>query len=260
MATSSSGRSVATIERAADVLFLFAKAQGTLGVTDIAQELDISKAVVHRIVTSLGEHNLVVADPVTRRYSLGHGVLQLAAGYLDNLDVRAMALEAMKSLSAVTNETATLSVRHGDKRVYVDQVTPSREVKMTVQVASAFPLHAGASSKAFLAWMSPEEVDAYLGDNALDALTDETIVSEAKLRKELTAIRKQGYAVSLGERQAGAGSVAAPILDNHNQPVAVISVCGPVERFRDEVASSGAALVEATRDLSGRLGAQPEAS
>jgi DNA-binding IclR family transcriptional regulator len=131
---------------------------------------------------------------------------------------------------------------------------------MTVQVASSFPLHAGASSKAFLAWMAPEEVDAYLVDNALDALTDATIVSEKKLRKELAAIRKQGYAVSLGERQAGAGSVAAPILDNHNQPVAVISVCGPVERFRDEVASSGSALVEATRELSGRLGAQPEAS
>jgi DNA-binding IclR family transcriptional regulator len=251
---------VATIERAADVLFLFAKAPGTLGVTDIAQELDISKAVVHRIVTSLGEHDLVIADPATRRYSLGHGVLQLAAGYLDNLDVRAMALETMKSLSSVTNETATLSVRHGDKRVYVDQVMPSREVKLTVQVAAAFPLHAGASSKAFLAWMSAEEVDAYLADNSLDALTDETIVSETELRKELEGIRKQGFAVSLGERQVGAGSVAAPILDHHNNPVAVISVCGPAERFRDEVADAATALVEATRELSGRLGAQPEAS
>lgn len=257
MATASSGRSVATIERAADVLFLFAGAQGTLGVTDIAQKLDISKAVVHRIVTSLCEHDLVVADPATRRYSLGHGVLQLAAGYLDNLDIRSMALEAMQRLSATTNETATLSVRHGNRRVYVDQVTPPREVKMTVQVASAFPLHAGASSKAFLAWMSPEEVNAYLAENALDPLTDATIVSEEALRSELERVRQQGFAVSLGERQAGAGSVAAPILDRNNQPVAVISVCGPVERFRDEVASSAAALVEVTRELSGRLGAQP---
>ena len=39
----------------------------------------------------------------------------------------------------------------GVERIYVDQVTPSREVKMTVQVGASFPLHAGSSSKAFLA-------------------------------------------------------------------------------------------------------------
>ena len=256
MAKSTTGRGVATIERATDVLFLFAEAPGTLGVTDIAKELDISKAVVHRIVTSLCEAGLVVADPETRRYALGPGVLQLASAYLDKLDVRAIALEAMHRLSAETNETATLSVRQGDERVYVDQVTPPREVKMTVRVASAFPLHAGASSKAFLAWLGDDEIDRYLAENPLDALTSETIVTERELRAELARVRQQGFAVSLGERQRGAGSVAAPILDHTGQPVAVISICGPVERFRDEVASSAAALVTATRELSARLGAR----
>ena len=42
------GRRVATIERAADVLFLFTQDERpTLGVTEIADELNISKAVVH---------------------------------------------------------------------------------------------------------------------------------------------------------------------------------------------------------------------
>ncbi len=256
MAKSSNGRGVATIERAADVLFLFADAPDTLGVTDIANELGISKAVVHRIVTSLCDRGLVIADPETRRYGLGPGVLQLASTYLERLDVRSIAVDAMHRLSRKTNETATLSVLHGDERVYVDQVTPAREVKMTVQVASAFPLHAGASSKAFLAWMGDEEIDRYLANHRLDALTDLTIVSETELRSDLQRIRQQGFAVSLGERQTGAGSVAAPILDHTGQPVAVISICGPVERFRDEVASSAAALVEATRELSARMGAR----
>ena len=260
MSTSTSGRSVATIERAAEVLFLLAKKQGTIGVTEISKELEISKAVVHRIVTSLCEHDLVSADLVTRRYSLGPGVLRLSAAYLDNLDVHSMALDAMHRLSATTNETATLSVRNGNKRVFVDQVTPPREVKMTVQLAAAFPLHAGASSKAFLAWLSPEDIDGYLAGSALEALTDATIVSEPELRTELKRIREQGFAVSLGERQAGTCSVAAPVLDQQHRPVAVISVCGPIERFRHEVASSAETLTEATRELSTRLGARPDAS
>ena len=131
---------------------------------------------------------------------------------------------------------------------------------MTVQLAAAFPLHAGASSKAFLAWLSPEEIDGYLAESALEALTDATIVSESELRTELKRIREQGFAVSLGERQVGACSVAAPVLDQQHRPVAVISVCGPIERFRHEVASSAETLTEATRELSTRLGARSDES
>ena len=253
----STPRSVAAIERAADVLFLFARVQSSLGVTEISKELGVSKAVVHRILTSLRERDLLTTDPATRRYMLGPAVLELATAYRDQLDVRSLAIDEMRALSAATNETATLSVRHGDRRVYVAQITPPREVKMTVPIGGSFPLHAGASSKAFLAWLTEGEIDLYLAENPLDALTESTIVIIDELRAELDRVRQQGFAVSLGERQHDAGSVAAPILDHNAAPVAVISVSGPIERFRDEIASSAAALVEVTRALSTKLGARP---
>ena len=253
----STPRSVAAIGRAADVLFLFARAQSSLGVTEISQNLGVSKAVVHRILTSLRERDLLTTDPATRRYMLGPAVLELATAYRDQLDVRSLAIDEMRALSAATNETATLSVRHGDRRVYVAQITPPREVKMTVPIGGSFPLHAGASSKAFLAWLSEGEIDLYLAENPLDAMTESTIVAIDELRAELDRVRQQGFAVSLGERQHDAGSVAAPILDHNAAPVAVISVSGPIERFRDEIASSAAALVEVTRALSTKLGARP---
>ena len=250
-----SGRSVATIERAVGVLFLFAHSSGTLGVTEISRELGVSKAVVHRILASLCERGLLIADPQSRRYALGPAVMELAAAYRDQLDVRTLALDEMRRLSAEMDETATLSVRYGNRRVYVDQITPPREVKMTVPIGGSFPLHAGASSKAFLAWLNTEGIDRYLAENPLDALTGATIVSADELRAELGRIRLQGFAVSLGERQHDAGSVAAPILDHNHEPVAVISVCGPIDRFRNKITPSAAAVVEATRALSAKLGA-----
>lgn len=248
------GRSVATIERAADVLFLFAEDdQATLGVTEIAKALDISKAVVHRILTSLRERDLVVVDEDTRRYALGPAVLHLAAAYRDRLDVRLLALETMRELSAATGETATLSVRNGHQRMYVDQVTPDREVKMTVQLGRPFPLHAGSSSKAFLAFLPDAEREEILAASSLEAVTSNTITDVSVLRRELDQIRQQGFAVSMGERQADAASVAAPVFDADG-PIAVISVCGPIERFRDAIADTAAAVVDATRSLSSRLG------
>ena len=205
--------------------------------TEIANELDISKAVVHRILTSLRDRDLISVDEDSRRYTLGPAVLDLAAAYQDSLDIRSEAVGVMRTLSAVTNETATMSIRHGERRVYVDQITPDREAKMSVQVGSSFPLHAGATGKAFLAWLTDVEQEHYL-DGDLDPVTAETLVDPAMLRRELDQIRKQGFAVSMGERQAGAGSVAAPVVDHRGVPVAVISVCGPVDRYVSTAACS----------------------
>ena len=248
------GRGVASVERAGRVLFCLARWGGPRGVTAIASELGISKAVVHRILSSLLQLDLVTLDTGTRLYGLGPSVLELAASYRSQLDVRILALETMRDLVAVTDETATLSILHNDRRVYVDQVTPNREVRMTVEVGAAFPLHAGASSKAFLAWLPDDRRREHLGSR-LEPLTEATIVDANELRRELTRIREQGFAVSLGERQAGAGSVAAPLLDEQLQPVAVLSVCGPLQRFRTEIAGVAAEVVRATRALSHRLGA-----
>ena len=256
-ADTSTGRGVASVERAGNVLFYLARAGAPRGVTGIASELGISKAVVHRILTSLLERDLVGMDTNTRLYALGPGVLELAASYRSQLDIRVLVLETMRDLVQTTGETSTLSILHNDRRVYVDQITPNREVRMTVEVGSSFPLHAGASSKAFLAWLPEERRRAHL-ESPLEPLTEATIVDPRELRRELLRIRQQGFAVSLEERQPGAASVAAPLLDEQLSPVAVLSVCGPLQRFTAEIAGVAAELVRATRALSRKLGATLE--
>jgi DNA-binding IclR family transcriptional regulator len=244
---------VTAIERAADVLALFAVAGPTLGVTEIAQRLGLSKTVVYRVLTSFRAKGFIDFDETTRRYSMGPMVLTLGLAYLDRIDVRQLAREAMRRLSDATNETATLSVRSGWTRVYIDQVTPPRDIKMVVPLGSSFPLHAGGSSKALLAFLSREEQEAYLA-MPLDALTPLTVTSPAQLRRELASIRARGYAVTMGERQTGAGAVAAPVLGADGRPLAAMSICGPVERFRDNVDEAARLLLDETRNISQQVG------
>ena len=248
------GRRVATIERAVDVLFLFADDdRQSLGVTDIANELGISKAVVHRVLTSLRSRRLISVHPTTRKYSLGPAVLELANRYRQNLDIQAVAAESLERLVARTNETATLSIRQGFMRVYVDQVNSPQEVRMTVQTGRHYPLHAGASSKAFLAFLGQDKIDKFFATQELQALTPETPVDEAALRKELETIRERGYARSKGERQDFAGSIAAPVMDSEG-PLAVISVCGPLQRINENVDTIIEAVLTETRALSRLFG------
>ena len=255
MPESSSKQTITSIERAADVLLLFARTKRRdLGVTEIAKELSISKAVVYRILHTLATRSLVTPVEESRRYRLGPGALTLGMSYLDHHDIRAEALPWLRWLSARTDETATLSQRFNSTRIYVEQVTPAREVHMSVAIGQPFPLHAGSSSKAFLAFLPAEEREHYLKENALEAVTEITVTDPDLLRTELTRIRERGFATSLGERQPGAGSVAAPVLDYRDQPVAVISVCGPVDRFQEEFEATTGLLLEATTALSATLG------
>ena len=131
MAPEPQGQTIVAIERAADVLSLFADAdEQTLGVTEIANALGLSKAVVYRILSSFRAKGYVELDEASRRYALGPRALHVGLAYLNRADVRQMARPEMERLCRETDETATLSLRTGSTRVYVDQVTPDRDVKM----------------------------------------------------------------------------------------------------------------------------------
>ena len=246
---------VATIERALSVLDLIATSeQEDYGVTEIARELNLSKAVIHRVLTTLVAWEYLQVDAQTRRYRLGPKALVLGSAYLKQIDLRRLILPRLQELSDRTGETATFSLRNGFSRMYVDQITPNREITMSVAIGKSYPLHAGSSSKSFLAFLPQEEQDAYLKERELTRLTETTLSDVEALRADLVLVRERGYAISLEERQAGAASVAAPILDRHGNPIAAISICGPVERFREQLDTVSPLLLSVCRELSRQFG------
>lgn len=216
--------------RVADVLLLFATGPLHLGVSEIARELGLSKAVVHRILQSLVSRSLLGSDAETREYRLGPGAVALGSRALRDLDLRQLAAPTLRLLRDATRETTTLSGRVQDTRMYLDQYESPQEIKMTVRVGHPYPLHAGASSRVMLAFLSPSTVDRIVGQG-MPRLTPETIEDAAVLRGTLAQIRRSGYATSRGERQHGAGSVAAPLFGAGGEVLGSLSVCGPVSRF-----------------------------
>ncbi|MEV0425713.1 IclR family transcriptional regulator [Micromonospora sp. NPDC050495] len=215
--------------RVADVLLLFTDGPDFLGVTAIARSLDLSKAVVHRILQTLVERRLLVSDPASRGYQLGPGAAALGARALRESQLRTVAVPVLRELQLTTGETTTVSARVHGGRVYLDQVESTREIKMTVEVGRRFPLHAGSSSTCILAFLPDTEREAVLATE-LPSLTGRTVTDADVLRTRLTTIRETGLAHSDGERQEGAGSVASPVFGIDGTVVGAISVCGPAHR------------------------------
>ncbi|MEW6638079.1 MAG: IclR family transcriptional regulator C-terminal domain-containing protein, partial [Actinomycetota bacterium] len=91
----------------------------------------------------------------------------------------------------------------------------------------------------------------------LERLPPLTPTGRVELEAELARIRETGTAVSCGERQRGAGSVAAPVIGVDGYAVGSISVCGPVDRFDEETVERMRPLVRnAACEISGILTGQ----
>ena len=216
-------------DRVADVLLLFAQSSHPLGVTQIARSLDLSKAVVHRILQSLTSRSLLQAARGST-YILGPAATTLATKAWSQLDIRSLASPILRRLRDDTLETTTLSVLVGHQRIYLDQFESPQEVKMIVELGPRFALHSGASSRVILAHLPQVFVDEAIGQ--LRALRPD-LDAEAYVAA-LDTIREHGYASSQNERGTGAASIAAPFFDAGRNVMGSISSSGPVSRYGEE--------------------------
>ncbi|MQA76891.1 MAG: helix-turn-helix domain-containing protein [Streptosporangiales bacterium] len=240
--------------RVADVLLLFTRGPASLGVSAIARELGLSKAVVHRILQSLASRQVVELHPDGHGYQLGRAAVALGARAMRDLDLRRAARPVLRRLREETQETTSLSELLGTARVYLDQFEGPQEVKVVLELGRPHQLHAGGSGKVILAFLPAETRERILA-GSLEHVTPKTVTDPGALRAELEEIAKAGYAGSIGERQRGVGSVAAPVFGMDGDVLGAVSVCGPTERFDAQAIEEHAPKVrKAAEEVSKALG------
>jgi IclR family KDG regulon transcriptional repressor len=101
----------------------------------------------------------------------------------------------------------------------------------------------------------PYEICEKIMSGSLKKFTGATIINAKKLEASLADIRKNGYGISEGEREADAFSVVAPIWDASARTVASLSIAGPNFRLtEDKSALFIKSVVSAAKEISVRLG------
>jgi DNA-binding IclR family transcriptional regulator len=147
-----------------------------LTVTELAARLEVNRTVVHRLVGTLEQHALVRRDP-HGRLRVGLGVLRLGAAVQPV--VREAALPVLRNLAEAVGCTAHLTVADGEEALALAVVEPSwTDYHVAYRVGSRHPLSTGAAGKAILMGRT--------GD-------------------------RTPYVVTVGELQAGARGLAAPV-------------------------------------------------
>jgi DNA-binding IclR family transcriptional regulator len=219
---------VQSIERAFAVLG--ALAAGPLGVTELADRVDLPKSTAARLLSSLSREGAVEQVPGESRYRLGAGLVSLAAGVHPTRTLVTLARPTLVELAASSGEAAGLSVPEGDTAHYIDQVDTPNPVSVRDWTGARLPLHAVSSGQVFLAHRPEAALERYLA-GGLERFGPRTLVSADAVRERVRAIRRDGYTWAREEFDEGISSVAAPIADASGEVVAAIHIHGPAYRF-----------------------------
>ncbi len=219
---------VQSIERAFAVLG--ALTDGPIGVTEVADRVDLPKSTAARMLASLAREGAVEQLPGETRYRLGPRIESLATGQAAARGLVAIARPLLAELAESVGEVAGLSVPEGDLIHYIDQVDSDHPVGVRDWTGSRLPMHGVSSGLAVLALRPPAEIERYLA-SPLERFTERTMTDPDHLRARLNRILLEGYAWTNGEYTEDIASVAAAIADASGEAVAAIHVHGPSYRF-----------------------------
>ncbi|MFA5536740.1 MAG: IclR family transcriptional regulator [Bacillota bacterium] len=222
--TDSSMYSIRSVERAMEVLIALGK-ESPLGVTELANKLNLHKSTVHRLVATLESRSFVEKEPNKGGYRLGLRLLELGGSVSSRLELCQEAKPYLKNLSRRTGYTAHLVVLSGYDPIYIEKVeNPNGYVKYS-QIGKRLPINATAAGKVLLAYLTEREVDDILNES-LVAYTKNTIIDAKVLREHLREIKTVEYALDMEELEIGLCCIAAPVRDNSGNVVAAVSLSG----------------------------------
>lgn len=243
------------IERAAAIMRLCRDAGLGLSLRDIADQVNLPRSTVQRIVRSLSEVGFLSAGGKANSIRLGPEAMSFSAS--SDVDVIEVAQPLLKQLAEVTGETVDLARLRKDHLVFINQISGSHRLRTVSAVGEVFPLHCSANGKAALAIMSPTEFDAACPE-ILPRLTDATITSRSDLVLEIDRVRTQGYAVDLQEHTQGICAVGVAFRDPR-QTIYALSIPVPSIRFPENVAVFRQQLIETRQNLIAAM-ASPQVS
>lgn len=212
-AATSSG--IKVLDRAVTIMLTVAEQPRSL--SELCEATQLPRATAHRLATALEAHHIFTRTS-DGRWTIGPVFTSLGSGNSTKLIDAAVPI--MNNLVAETGESVQLYQLAGATRVCIAAQEPTSGLQNTVPVGTRLPLTAGSAAKVFLAY-SPTSLQEMVAEEKCHFTTN-----------EIAAVREQGWAESVSEREIGLASLTAPVFNSEGTLVAALSISGPAERLK----------------------------
>jgi len=195
--------------------------------SEILASLDLPKSSVHRILKELTELGYLTFNPETKRYFGSLRLASLGAEVMSHFQLRDHVRPHLLALHRETEHTTNLGVLDGTRGVFVDKIeSKDFGIKLFSEIGKPFPLHCTGLGKVLLAYSTDDTLPILL-QSPLQALTERTITDPEELRRELAAIRQQGFGLDNEEITRGILCLAAPVFGFGESLAGAVSITFP---------------------------------
>lgn len=213
-------------------LILDALEAGPLSLAGLVTATGIVRPTAHRLAMALEHHRLIGRD-LSGRFVLGNRLSELATAAGED-KLLAAATPILNALAKATHESTQLYRRQGDQRICVAAIERASGLRDGVPIGSVLTMTAGSAAQVLLAWEEPDRLHRGLREAKFSA-------------SDLSAVRRRGFAHSVGEREPGVASISAPVRSASGRVIAAISISGPIERITNAKEHATAVVTAAAK-------------
>ena len=218
--------SLATVDRALDVLYHLHREGRPLGVSEVGRALGLPKSTVHRMLSALVRRGFVERD-AGGRCRPGMALVALGVGVLEREPVVVAARPVLDREAELLGETLFLAGARGGHLLVLDKQEGTGFLRAAPRIGAEVPLHATAVGKLYLAF----DPDAVEWTEPLERFTPRTRTEGAAIERELARVRARGFAENREEWIPGLFGVAAPVRSGERL-VAALAVAGPASHMQ----------------------------
>jgi len=237
--------------RAMKVLEFLARSKRGASVSIVSRSLALPKSSTFLLLRTLEQEGYLQRSAWSGKFYFGVRLLRLCRSALANLDVREVARPCLTSLMRHTGITVHLAVLEGNEAVIIDRISPPGSSAGADWVSRRLDINCTGVGKALAAYLPVEQFEELITAQRFARHNDNTIVTLPGLKRELCRVREQGYALDDEEDEIGVRCVGVPILDEHQQAFAAISLAGTTELIPlDRVRSLAKLLKQTASEIS----------
>jgi DNA-binding IclR family transcriptional regulator len=253
MADDRSDTGVRSVQLALDVLEAVAFSSEELGVTQLAERLNVTKGSVHRHLLTLVERGYLVQNPVTTRYGIGPKS-RLLARLAPEADLVGLAEGPMRELRDGLGHSVVLSARTPRGALVLNTIQGTSAIEIGVRPGSELSFHASAQGKILLAF-APRPQQERILSRPFQTFTSHTLVDRKPIEEELLRAARLGYAAAPQEAMLGINALAAPIFDDKDACVGTVALVGSIQFLPANPDPASISALKATAEhISRKLG------
>ncbi len=197
----------------------------------LADETDVPKPTLHRMLQQLENAHLLERSGDGRQYGTGVRLRRLAENLLMNDTAHGARHAVLRNLVAEVGESCNLTALSGSEVIYLDRVETPAPLRFYLHPGSRVPVHCSASGKVFLSQMAPGQRQRLLGNATLEAFTPKTLTDLDALEAEVRNVRRQGFALDNEEFLPGLLCVAMAVPSSAGRSNLCVAVQAPMMRL-----------------------------